>query len=245
MVSAGKRARKIIADFPAQQFNHVILCVQLQTDTMWLECTSQTLPAVYLSEFTYNRYALAIDEDGGRLVRTPNYGMIDNSQIRKLKVNLDKEGNLYLHSSSVYSGLQQDQYHDLINSLDKNKVKEILQHNLDFAAYEITKFNYKKHKAKIPHIVESLEIIVSNYAAITGKRLFIVPNLMTSINRKLPTDSARQFNLALRMAYKDVDTAEIILPSGNYAESIPQDIILRNQFGSYRSSVKLVGDRLY
>lgn len=152
LVSAGKRARKIIADFPAQQFNHLILCVPLQTDTMWLECTSQTLPAVYLSEFTYNRYALAIDEDGGRLVRTPNYWMIDNSQIRKLNVNLDRQGNLYLHSSSVYSGLQQDQYHDLINSPDKNKVKEILQHNLDFATYEIAKFNYKEHNAKIPHI---------------------------------------------------------------------------------------------
>jgi hypothetical protein len=245
LVSAGKRARKIIADFPAQQFNHVILCVPLQTDTIWLECTSQTLPAGYLSEFTYNRYALAIDEDGGKLVRTPNYGMIDNSQIRKLKVNLDTEGNLYLHSSSVYSGLQQDQYHDLINNLDKDKVKEILQHNLDFATYEIAKFNYKEHKAKIPHIEESLEIMVSNYATITGKRLFIVPNIMTRTNRKLPMDSTRQFNLALSMAYKDVDTAEIILPSGYYAESIPQDIILRNQFGSYQSSVKLVGDNLY
>jgi hypothetical protein len=245
LVNAGKRARKVIPDFPSQQFNHVILCVPLQTDTMWLECTSQTLPAGYLSDFTCNRYALAIDEAGGKLVRTPNYGIAENLQVRKVKASLDNEGSLSIKSTAIYGGLQQDQYHELINSLSKEKVKEVLHEELDFATYEVAKFDYKEHKAKLPFMEESLEVLVSRYATITGKRLFIVPNIMTRTNRKLPADSTRQFNLELGMAYRDVDSVEIILPIGYSAESIPPEINISNQFGTYHAAVKLTDNILF
>ncbi len=82
LVRAGEDDHFFVSDFPCSQFDHVILSVPLKTDTVWLECTSQTLPAGYLSAFTSDRYALVINENGGTLVRTPKYGLKDNLEVR-------------------------------------------------------------------------------------------------------------------------------------------------------------------
>ncbi len=244
LIKAGRRASKVITDFPSQQFNHVILCVPLPKDTVWLECTSQTMPPGYLGDFTADRYALLIDEKGGTLVRTPKYGMKENLEIRRIKATLDEEATLMVKSETTYGGLQQDLYHDLINSLSKDKVKEFLHEQLDFATYDIQNFSYKETRSSLPAVEESLDIEVKNYATITGKRLFIVPNIMTRSHRKLAADSARKFDLELGFEYLDIDTVEINLPAGYTGESIPKDVTISSKFGKYFSSVKLTGSTI-
>jgi len=211
---------------------------------MWLECTSQTLPPGYLSGFTANRYALLIDDNGGHLVHTPVYGLNDNQQQRQIKATLDPDGTLSMNVLTRYSGLQQDDIHGLINNLSKNKIKEYLQKQLDFATYDIRSFNYKEQKSAMPSIDESLDMTVSNYATITGKRLFIMPNIMTRINRKLAADEERKNDIVFTMDYRDVDSVEILLPEGYTAESVPQDIAINTKFGKYKSTVKLSGNKL-
>lgn len=244
LVKAGHRANDVIADFPSQQFNHVILCVPLSKDTVWLECTNQTMPAGYLGDFTDDRYALLVNDNGGVLVRTPRYGMKENLQLRRIKATLDEEATLNVKANTTYGGLQQDLYHDLINSLSKDKVKEFLHEQLDFATYDISHFDYRETKAALPVVEESLDITVRNYANITGKRLFIVPNIMTRHGRKLAVDSTRKFDLLIRTEYQDIDSSEITLPAGYTAESLPRDVLIESKFGTYESKVRLEGNVL-
>jgi Domain of Unknown Function with PDB structure (DUF3857)/Transglutaminase-like superfamily len=244
IIKGGSHANDVLADFPSQQFNHVILCVPLQKDSVWLECTSQTLPAGYLGDFTCDRYALLIDENGGHLVRTPKYGMKDNLEVRHIQATLDAGATLAVKASTRYGGLQQDDIHELINNLSKDKVKEVLHEELDFATYDINSFQYNETKSALPAVDELLDITVSNYATITGKRLFILPNIMTRTHRKLASDSTRKYDLELGSGYKDVDSVEITLPEGYATESMPQDITVKSQFGQYNCSVKLAGSKL-
>jgi len=245
VVRAGKNATYITDDFPSQQFNHVILCTPLsKTDSIWLECTSQTMPAGYLGDFTSDRYALLVDETGGRLVRTPKYDMNENLQIRSVKAKLEDNGTLNIAAATRYTGMQQDDIHGMINQLSREKVKEHLQEQLDFSTYNITQFNYKEQKTSLPAITESLDITVSNYATITGKRLFIVPNVMTRSGRKLSQDSTRKYDIHLGYEYKDLDSVEIELPVGYETEATPQPVSVSSQFGNYSCSVRVKENKL-
>src|SRR5690606_29575405 len=164
LIRAGENAKYITEDFPSQQFNHVILSVPIHEDTIWLECTSQTMPAGYLGDFTTDRPALIVDEKGGKMVRTPKYAMDQNLQIRNIKAVLGENGTLSTNIHTRYTGLQQDNLHGMINALSKEKIKEILVEQWDFSTYDVDKFEYKEQKSALPSIDESLDITVSNYA---------------------------------------------------------------------------------
>lgn len=245
LINAGGGRERIFADFPSAQFNHAILCVPLPNDTIWLECTSQTRSAGYMGTFTGNRLALLVDENGGKLVRTPVYKAADNLQVRKISATLQDDATLRLKATNQYRAQQQDQLQGAINYLAKDKLKEYLHDRFDFATYDINQFNYTEEKGSLPVVKEQLDITVSNYATITGKRLFIIPNIMSRASAKPAIDNDRRFPVEMGIAYIDIDSVEISLPKGYTIESLPQDVIVSSQFGKYSCSVKLKDDKLF
>ncbi len=171
--------------------------------------------------------------------------MQENLQARKINAILEDNGTLKVKADTRYSGMQQDDLHGLINALSKEKVKEYLHEQLDFSTYDVNQFNYQEQKSSLPAINESLDITVSNYATITGKRLFITPNVMTRSGRKLSLDSTRKYDIQLGYEYKDIDSVEIELPKGYEPEAMPKDVSISSQFGKYTSSLKLKNNKIY
>ena len=244
VIYAGNDNDYLLTELPSSQFNHVILFVPLEKDTVWLECTSQTKSAGYLGGGTADRFALAVDEDGGKLVRTPKYSLNENLQIRNTRARLAEDGTLTSTIYTKYAGLQQDEIHGLINNLSKDKVKEILNEELDFGTYDVNKFDYKENKSFKPVIEETLDVAVSNYATVTGKRLFIIPNVMNRSNKKLKSDDNRKYDVELSFEYKDIDSVQIEIPQGYEPESIPQPVTIETKFGKYYCSTKLLDNTI-
>jgi len=245
LINSGNGQNYMTDDFPSNQFDHVILFVPVEKDTVWLECTSQTLPAGYLSAFTADRYALAVDESGGTLVHTPKYGLNENLQTRITAGKVEDDGTLTSTIFTKYGGLQQDGVHGLINNLSKDKVKEALNEELDFATYDVTKFDYRENKTSRPVVEETLDVSVSNYATITGKRLFIIPNVMTRSLKKLKNEDERKYEIDISYEYRDIDSVEIEIPKGYEPESIPQPVNIEGRFGKYSSTTKLAGNKIF
>lgn len=244
LVYAGENKDVVIEDFPVNRFNHVILCVPMQKDSIWLECTSQTNPAGYMGDFTGNRKALLINEDGGVVVSTPRYDLKENGQVRTIKAKLSEEGTLNVDVQTTYSGLQQDRVSSMLNQLSKEEVKKILNRQIDLGTYEITEFAYKQDKSSLPEVKEDLKIAVPNYASVSGKRIFINPNILNRGGARLTFNEERKVDYVYDEAWRDEDVTEIEIPAGYKIEAPIQDVSLKNKFGSYSMTVKLEGNKL-
>lgn len=238
IVKAGQYKRHLVEDFPSQQFNHVVLAVPMEKDTMWLECTSQDLAAGYMSNFTSNRQALMIKEDGGYLVHTPAYNLNDNQQNSIIKAQLNEEGQLTAKINTRYSGMQQDDLYEMLHALSKQKQLEQLKKSINLGTFDIKNFSYKQNKASIPSIDEEVDLVVENYAQVSGKRIFITPNIFNRSSTKLKDDE-RTHDIELMFEYKDEDSVEIQIPKGFAPEAMPQNISLKSKFGTYAANFKL------
>ena len=243
-IFGGTTPPAFIDDFSSSQFNHVICCVPLAKDTIWLECTSQTASAGYMGKFTGNRKALLIDETGGHLVHTPKYNMVDNLQKRIVNALADEQGNLKAEIISTYTGLQQDMPHSLMHDVSKENRQKYLNQMFQLPTYEVLENSYKEQKGIIPSVEERLHIQLKNYASITRKRLLSTPNIFGEDSDKLLPDTSRKYDYIIRNSYRDLDSVEIKIPAGYKAETLPKDVSILNKCGKYICSVKLSGDAI-
>lgn len=235
---------RVINDFPSNSFNHVILCVPLEKDTMWLECTSQQLPAGYMSDFTANRKAVMITNKGGAIVSTPRYGLDENEQIRTIKAKIDENGTLNMKVNTVYKCVQQDELSQRISYYSKDKMKEYLEKALALSTYRVNDFSYKENRNMLPSINQQLDITSDNYATVTGKRLFIEPNILNRSEYRFEEDITRKVNLYFDYAYRDKDEIEIEIPEGYTLEAKAKDISLKTEFGNYSIATKIEGNKI-
>jgi hypothetical protein len=197
-----------------------------------------------MGSFTGNRKALMLTENGGEVVLTPQYGKQDNLQLRKITAVIDEDGNLAVDVLTHFTGQQQELQHNLMHQATPQQREKYLNNAINLATYKVEKSEYKELKGKIPSIDEYLKISAPNYATVTGKRLFVVPNLFNRGGSRLSTDEPRRSDIKFSYPYRDVDTINITIPQGYHAEAIPKDVSLQTRFGTYSISFKVEGNNI-
>lgn len=220
-------------DFPAAYFNHVVVCVPGVNDTTWLECTSNTLGAGYMGISTSNKKAVMLTDEGGMVVSTPHYGMNDNLQIRKIEALVTAEGNVQIECNTQYTGIQQDNVHGLMHGANKEEQTKYLNNAIGLPTYDVLSHTYAEQKGRQPTVNERLKLNAHNYASITGKRLFITPNLLTKSGRKLSAEAQRKYDIDISLSFRDIDTVQLTLPQGYVVETMPKTINLQEKWGKY------------
>lgn len=234
----------LIESFPSNQFNHVILCVPAAADTIWLECTDQHIAAGYMGGFTSNRKALLIKEDGGYIVATPRYNIGENRLTRQTRIQLNNSGSAEIASETAYAGLQQDDLYDMIKSISPEKIKRYLSNTISLASYEIKDFKYEPVASEVPVLKEKLDISAETFANVTGKRIFITPNVFSRSGINMKLDTARQVGFIFNSSYHDSDYTEILLPAGYKIEAAIRPVSISAPFGKYEMSCTLEGNKI-
>jgi transglutaminase-like putative cysteine protease len=239
LVQAGKRPW-MNTNFPSSQFNHAIVCVPMKTDTVWLECTSQTNPFGYMGSFTGNRKALAIVDNGAVVVRTPVYSEKENLQLRNADVVVDANGNATAKIATVYKGIQYENggLHSVLDN-DAEGQKKWVMKNTDIPTFDLKSFSITYDKNTLPSANVNLNIVLNNFATVSGKRLFLTPNLMNRYSSIPPKIEDRKTPVVLNMAYTDIDTIRYKVPEEIYPEYLPEPVKLESRFGKYEASYSI------
>lgn len=246
IVMAGKNAPAVMTDFPSHQANHVIVAVPTDSDTLWLECTSQTNPFGYMGTFTGNRTAMMLTENGGVLVKTPSYNADDNTLVRVADVTLQKTGNASAVVKSVYKAFQYETDHLNFYFNNPEKQKKWIEENTFIPSFVLNAYEVREQREKIPSAIVTVELDLKRLASVSDKRIFLTPNLMNR-NTYVPKKVLkRKTEVELTYPYTDLDTIKYHIPEEIYPEFLPEPIKITSPFGSYEASFTLdAGSLLY
>ncbi|MCX6277534.1 MAG: transglutaminase-like domain-containing protein [Bacteroidetes bacterium] len=244
LVNSGENEPEIITAFPSQQFDHVILCVPLKNDSLWLECTSQDIPMGYLGTFTDDRSVLLIKEEGGFICHTPVYNQKVNIQSRVSHVQLQENGSAVMTVKTISRGLFYDKVSKIMHSDETDKRKKITE-RIPITNSTLKSFDLKEDKAFPPGIEETLNLTIQKIGVAAGDLTLVVPNQMTRedelstqviIKRKNPVE--------IRRSTLKTDTTYYTLPdeltfTGNHINET-----ITSTFGEYRAVTSLKGQTI-
>lgn len=244
-IQAGDGEPDILTDFPAQQFNHVILCVPIKQDTVWLECTSQTNAFGYMSAFTSNRHALLATPQGGVLVKTPALTSKDNLIKRNITMTISATGETLAKFDIDFKGIFHDDYEGLMLTGNTDEQIEYLHKSLHLANASFKHIAWKQDKARVPSLKLNCEVNLKKTASLSGSRLFITPNIFFSEDYQPSNpNEERKHPIEIVNTYSYQDEFTIQLPSYQTVEALPPNVNITSKFGVFKTEYRLQEGKL-
>lgn len=229
-VYAGEPIQEIDKQFPSQQFNHIILFIPLQTDTIWLDCTSDAAFG-YLGTFTQNRDAFVIAENNSKFIRTPSLSAEDVIEVRKIVIPYDRYSQVSVEFQNSYRGDMYELLLDLEENYNSSDKSRILRNYFMEEGFELTDYNIIKSHRDSALIqmtyTASTDQIYSHYGnEILVKNIpFSMPDFEDPEERKLPV----QIDYPIHM----IDTIIYEIPKGYGLLDSLSNQTVSNGTGSY------------
>ncbi len=243
LVYAGVGSYRINRSMPVNQFNHIILCVPMEKDTIWLECTSQSLPFGHLGDFTDGRPVLVIREDGGHLAQTYGYTPEDNIITTRADIVIDERGNGSGKIKLERGGLFYVDYYRS-ERLSEQDQQRWIYNNFSFPNYSLEQHGLSSDLEGNPVFTIDLDVNLRTLANISGQRLFVPVNALSHGVSVPPRVRNRKLPFELKFPVNYSDTLVFSLPSDYVPETLPTLFHLESEFGVYTSSVELVDDKV-
>jgi hypothetical protein len=231
IVNAGWQPREILKEIPGQQFNHVVLAVPLDNDTLWLENTSNTNPFGYAGTFIQNRQALLVDNITSRLIKTPSLSQSDVHVSSRLEFFLDGEGNAKIKLSQNFRGEKFETYNSLYTQYSHDIQNTYIHDHLPMDALELQDWSLIKKERDDRYIVLNSTLTVKHIIKAIGTDKYFsilpsdLPDFTAPNKRKLP--------VVLPYPIYMTDTLIYHLPLSKSKVVLPEKALLKNKYGWY------------
>ncbi len=231
LINAGFDKEPADKDFPCNQFNHMILCVPQKKDSIWLECTSNTNDFAVLGNFTENRNALLITEEGGVLVPTPKSKSADNTFNSFTKVALEDDASGTSLTTLQTTGEYTQDVISYILDEKKDEQKKALINYYGFKQPDEFSVEKKQNEKKFITVVTLGIEKIPEFVA--GSKMFLTPRMYKIMRGKLPAAENRRTDFYFECPFEKTDTTAFKLPEGYKPDALPTEKNFKCNYGSY------------
>ncbi|WP_319481993.1 DUF3857 domain-containing protein [uncultured Draconibacterium sp.] len=238
-LAAGNPIEEIDHTLPSMQSNHIVVCVPVKNDTLWLDCTSDN-PFEYIGTFIQNREAFVINGEKSYFSKIP--ALTKEQVLCERHVNFEHvtRNECKAEFINTYRGANFELLHNLISSTNENDNLEIVREHLiarGFEPIEIINHHSEQDsvKADLSYSAKSSSVYEKYGNDIIIRLLpFDISNFDSPSNRVLPVQIDYPVYKKDELNYK--------IPTSYIANNIPEHKSIEGKYGSYSIQTEKVGD---
>lgn len=242
VVHAGEQPKEIIKDYHGSQFNHAILAVPLNRDTIWLDNTANIYPFGYMGTFTQNREALLIDRDHSRLVRIPSMAKKENQVVSKIEFDCNVADQTFAMINISFKGRDYERFMELHSDLNNNEKDQIIRDYLSFDNCEVLNWELKKQDRDTARIALQAKLNLFKFLKPLGEEFYF--SLYPVSLPPFTVPAVRTDPVVLPYPIFHTDTLIYKLPTGYEVKSQLEPASIKTRFGTYDLTMQVVDGKL-
>lgn len=243
VINAGNDAERIIEGFPFQQFNHVVLTVPVNGDTLWLENTSDYLPFAYNGTFTQNRKALAVDLNNSQLINSPALSSEDVLSKRRVNFNLNDVGTGNLDIEAVLKGELFEKYSYLNRHATTKEFNNEVVKDFKISDSEVLRYNIEGFDRDAFQLNLVINLGVENQIRTLGSLRVIRPYQLEL--QELEKPMFRKNSVLVRCPVNKHYIIDYKLQVHNQDDvRLPENVSIETKFGIYKQENTFIDGRI-
>ena len=230
-VFAGKNPILLKPEIPGQQFNHVILGVPMNGDTLWLENTSNSNPPDYLGTFTQNRKALLVHPQDSRLINLPSLKAEKPTEksIYNYTLNETGNGNLTIETTATNQDFESLNYYR--KNTTATKIKKKINQYFSLKNTSLVNYEFSQPDPVKPELVLKTNWNTKRQFQKIGNRVVFSPLPFADFELEKPNDRTQP----LIFKYPAFESFEVNYQIENFEKfqvEIPESIKIEMPFGT-------------
>lgn len=228
----------------ATQGNHIILNIPLGQDTAWVDCTSNELPFNFLGDFTDDRLAMMVTENGGKIVKTPNYSAQYNNVTAETKLAIDQNGETELESTIKSTGIPMKERLFLQKISDDDWEDRLKEHLFSHLNNLEIKTKEKELIESDFEMIEKYSLRTTDYGSIAGQYMILPLTFKKFSIPRLGKTKQRKYKIHIKRGYSNSSIQTIKIPEAYQYIDKPLKENIISDFGEYSMILKVENDSL-
>lgn len=214
------------------QMNHAMLCVPMQKDSLWIECTNQDFPLGFRHDGVAGHQVVLVDSQGGTMVRASSYPdslshRSDSIRVRitelsqtagRTQCDVRVRRHCNLDDATQYIKLQQKPRKQIVSFFADDF--DCLMENLNITSIRDNFKDYTGQEGYYPTVTADFSFTSPNIARNTAGRIFLP---LAPAQYRLRYQKTPRVHNFVRNAHTDIEiVTEYEIPEGYRVEVLPE-----------------------